>query len=333
MSDRTRVRRMFWLFRLRRRRANRLLHGDGAMHRIGIPSRFNATASWRSPETCSTETGSAAGASDLLLPRGTWFNCGPQSVARAGVRGGSRFSEIISTTRFCCSPGAVREWLRVCAYRIAARASGREWIGLWTGNRLRLLPVRDVHHHDILDGVGAAVRGLPVGLRPAADPRRGPSGPRNRRRWRDARPHRPQPADRAVALAVSVAWLLFRQQGRGVALRPRGFAIATAFVLAFAALQVPWVVRNYRVFGDPIVTTTLGGNLYRHNGMIEESITPATHPEMERKVHQLAAASGRPLESLNEAEIDSLLKAEGARIVKAYPLRYLKLSAMRTVWI
>ena len=108
-----------------------------------------------------------------------------------------------------------------------------------------------------------------------------------------------------------MAWLVFRPQGRGVALRPRGFAMATAFVLAFAALQVPWVVRNYRVFGDPIVTTTLGGfNLYRHNAMIAEGKyhTGYSHPEMERRVHRLAEASGRPLESLDEAEINSLLK-------------------------
>ena len=95
-----------------------------------------------------------------------------------------------------------------------------------------------------------------------------------------------------------------------------------AFVLAFAALQVPWAVRNYRVFGDPIVTTTLGGfNLYRHNGMIEEGKyhTGYSHPEMERRIRRLTEATGRPLESFNEAELNALLKAEGARIVRTYP--------------
>ena len=233
---------------------------------------------------------------------------------------------------WCCS-GVVA----VCAYRIAARASGREWIGLWTGivfacylSEMFITTTYSMASEPLFaaclsvyvllliraadrPGLGIAVAaGAMLGLTALSRPTV---------LWLPV---------------VSVAWLLFRQQGRGVALRPRGFAIATAFVLAFAALQVPWVVRNYRVFGDPIVTTTLGGfNLYRHNGMIEEGKyhTGYSHPEMERKVHQLAAASGRPLESLNEAEINSLLKAEGARIVEAYPLRYLKLSAMRTVWI
>ena len=135
---------------------------------------------------------------------------------------------------------------------------------------------------------------------------------------------------------VSLAWLLFELRGRGFALRERGLMMSAAFVVAFAAVQVPWVVRNYRVFGDPIVTTTLGGfNLYRHNGMIEEGKyhTGYSHPEMERRIRRLAEAAGRPLESFNEAELNTLLKAEGARIIRTYPLRYVKLSAMRTVWI
>ena len=129
--------------------------------------------------------------------------------------------------------------------------------------------------------------------------------------------------------AVSIAWILYRLRGRGLAL-------SAAFVLAFAALQVPWAARNYRVFGEPIVTTTLGGfNLYRHNAMIQEGKyhTGYSHPEMERTIRRLTEATGRPFQSLNEAELNALLKAEGTRIVKTYPERYLRLSAMRSVWI
>jgi hypothetical protein len=116
----------------------------------------------------------------------------------------------------------------------------------------------------------------------------------------------------------------------------RGLAMAIAFALAFAAMQVPWVVRNYRVFGEPIVTTTLGGlNVYRHNAMIAEGKyhTGYDHPELAQRVRRMAAATGRPLESFNEAELNALLYAEGKRIIRTYPWRYLKLSAMRTVWI
>ena len=217
-----------------------------------------------------------------------------------------------------------------CAYWVAVRASGRERIGLWTGIVFALylsemfitttysmaseplfaaclavyvvLLVRTVDR----PGLGIALAaGALLGLTALSRP--------------------------TVLLlpAVSIAWILYRLRGRGLAL-------SAAFVLAFAALQVPWAARNYRVFGEPIVTTTLGGfNLYRHNAMIQEGKyhTGYTHPEMERTIRRLTEATGRPFQSFNEAELNALLKAEGTRIVKTYPERYLRLSAMRSVWI
>jgi hypothetical protein len=217
-----------------------------------------------------------------------------------------------------------------CGYWVAVRASGREWLGLWTGFVFAgylsemfitttysmaseplfaaLLAVYVVLLIRTTDrpGVGVALAaGVVLGLTALSRP--------------------------TVLLlpGLSVAWILYR-------LRFRGLALSAVFVVAFAAVQVPWVVRNYRVFGDPLVTTTLGGfNLLRHNGMIEEGKyhTGYSHPEIERKIRRLAAASGRPLESYSETELNSLLKAEGSRIIRAYPGRYLKLSAMRSVWI
>ena len=61
--------------------------------------------------------------------------------------------------------------------------------------------------------------------------------------------------------------------------------------------------------------------------------TGYSHPEMERTIRRLTEATGRPFQSFNEAELNALLKAEGTRIVKTYPERYLRLSAMRSVWI
>ena len=189
----------------------------------------------------------------------------------------------------------------VCAYWVAVRASGREWIGLWTGIVFALylsemfitttysmaseplfaaclavyvvLLIRTVDR----PGLGIALAaGAMLGLTALSRP--------------------------TVLLlpAVSIAWILYRLRGRGLAL-------SAAFVLAFAALQVPWAVRNYRVFGEPIVTTTLGGfNLYRHNAMIQEGKyhTGYSHPEMERTIRRLTEATGRPLQSFNEAELE-----------------------------
>jgi hypothetical protein len=218
----------------------------------------------------------------------------------------------------------------LCAYWVAGRASGREWLALWTGVAFAfylsemfvmttysmasepifaaclaiyvVLLIRTTDNPGLWVALAAgAVLGLATLSRPTV----------------------------LLLPAVSVGWILYR-------LRRRGVALSIAFALAFAAVQVPWVLRNYRAFGTPIVTSTLGGfNLYRHNGMIEEGKyhTGYSHPEMARKIRRLTDMTGRPLESYNEAELDALLKREGTRIVRTYPLRYLKLSAMRTVWI
>jgi len=225
----------------------------------------------------------------------------------------------------------------VCAYWVALRASGREWLALWTGlvfafylSEMFITTTYSMASEPLFAAclavyvvllIRAADRpGLPIAL--AAGTMLGLTA-----------------LARPTVLwlpAVSIAWLLIRLDRRGIALRERGLVMSAVFVLAFATLQVPWVVRNYRVFGDPIVTTTLGGfNLYRHNAMIAEGKyhTGYSHPEMERRIRQMTAAAGRPLESFNEAELNTMLKAEGARIIRAYPERYLKLSAMRTIWI
>jgi hypothetical protein len=213
---------------------------------------------------------------------------------------------------------------------VAARASGREWLALWTGvafafylSEMFVMTTYSMASEPLF----AACLAVYVVLLIRATDRPG----------------------LAIALAagamlglatlsrptvlllpmVSIGWILYR-------LRARGLAMSVAFAIAFAAVQVPWVVRNYRAFGTPVATSTLGGfNLYRHNAMIADGKyhTGYSHPEMERRIRRLTAATGRPLESFNEAELDALLKAEGTRIIRQYPLRYLKLSAMRTVWI
>jgi hypothetical protein len=218
----------------------------------------------------------------------------------------------------------------VAAYWIAGRASGREWIALWTGvvfacylsemlitttyaiaseplfaaflSVYMVLLIRSVDRQSVAIAAAAgAMLALAALSRPAV-------------LWLPV---------------VSIGWLLFR-------LRTRGIAMSVAFALAFASLLMPWAVRNYRVFGEPIVTTTLGGFvLYRHNAMIEEDEYHAgyDHPETARRIRRLTEAAGRPLESFNEAELSALLYAEAKRIIQTYPWRYLKLTALRSVWV
>lgn len=218
----------------------------------------------------------------------------------------------------------------VAAYWIAVRASGREWLGVWVGvvfafylsemfitttyaiaseplfaallSLYLVFMIRTVDRPGVAAAVWAgAMLALATLTRPTV-------------LWLPV---------------VSIGWLLYR-------LRSRGIVASLAFALAFAALQVPWVVRNYRVFGEPIVTTTLGGFvLYRHNGMIEEG---EYHPgyslrEFRPMVRRMVNATGRPLDSFTEHELSALLYAEGRRIIETHPWRYIKLSALRTIWI
>lgn len=238
---------------------------------------------------------------------------------------GSHWYYPLLLVAFCLS-GVVA----VAAYWMAGRASGREWVAVWTGvvfacylsemlvtttyaiaseplfaALLSLYMVLFVRSVDRQSVSGAAAAGALLALAALSRP--------------------------AVILlpVVSIGWILLR-------LRRGGIAMSIAFSLAFGALLLPWVVRNYRVFGEPIVTTTLGGFVfYRHNGMIEEGKYHPGYslPEFGVKVRRLTDAVGRPIKSFTEPELSALLYAEGQRIIRMYPWRYLKLSALRTVWI
>jgi len=226
---------------------------------------------------------------------------------------------------WCCS-GVVA----VAAYWIGVRASGREWLGLWTGvvfacylSEMYIATTYAVGSEPVF----SALLAVYVVFSICAVDRRSVA-------WATA-------AGAALALAslsrpavlllpaVPIAWMLFWLRGRAV-------GMILAFSLTFAAIHAPWVLRNYLVFGKPIATTTLRGFvLYRHNGMIEENKYNVGYllPEFRDKVQEVVARTGRPLPSFNEAELDDLLSAEGTRIIRAYPWRYLKLSLLRSIWI
>jgi hypothetical protein len=238
---------------------------------------------------------------------------------------GSHWYYPILILMWCCS--AI---VAATAYWIALRVSGRDWLAMWTGlvfacygSEMLVMttyaaasePLFAVFMALYLALLICAVDRRSVGLAAAAGLALGL-----------ATLTRPTVLYLPV---VSVGWIFFQHRARGI-------MIALALVVACAAPQIPWVVRNYRVFGVPVVTTTLGGfNVYRHNGMIEEGKyhTGYTHEEFEPKVRRLALSTGRPLEAFTEAELNALLYKEGTRIIRTYPLRYLKLSAMRAVWI
>jgi len=120
--------------------------------------------------------------------------------------------------------------------------------------------------------------------------------------------------------------------------RPRhSFIAACLFLVAFVSVQLPWVVRNSRVFGQPVITTTLGGFiLYRHNAMIaeDEYFWAYDYDQFKPMVRSVVRRSGYELEELNEAQINALLLEEAKTVIREYRWRYFKLALMRCarVW-
>ena len=226
---------------------------------------------------------------------------------------------------WCCS-GLVA----VAAYWIAVRASGRHFLGLWTGvvfalylSEMYITTTFAVASEPVFSTLLAAYIVLTIH---AVDRSSIPLSVAAGAALALASLSRP-----AVLLlpVVPAAWMLYR-------LRRRAVAMVLGLSLTFAVIHVPWIARNYEVFGRPIVTTTLGGFvLYRHNGIIEENRYNVGYslPFFVSTARNLVATTGRPLQSYDGPALNDLLSAEGQRIIRAHPWRYLKLCAYRTVWI
>jgi hypothetical protein len=226
---------------------------------------------------------------------------------------------------WCCS-GVVA----VCGFWIARRASGREWLGVWTGvvfacylSEMYITTTFAVGSEPIFSMLLAGYLVLTILAVDRGSVRlAGASGAAL------ALASLSRPAVLLLPI-VPIAWMLYQLRGRAV-------GMVLALLLTFVTIHIPWVARNYAVFGRPIATTTLGGFvLYRHNGMIEDDQYHVGYslPEFAPRVYRVAAAAGRPLASFDEGELDTLLSAEGMRIISTYPWRYLKLCAYRSIWI
>ncbi len=116
----------------------------------------------------------------------------------------------------------------------------------------------------------------------------------------------------------------------------RGLGDAILFLFVFMACLLPWVIRNQKTLGTPLATTTLGGyNLLRHNGMIEQNnFSRRDGPAFDPIARALFSKAGhQSLDNLSEIEADRLLAQEAKRIIRCYPVRYLKLCVKRLGWL
>ncbi len=125
-----------------------------------------------------------------------------------------------------------------------------------------------------------------------------------------------------------IIWALKKGRLRAI---PSIVVFLTAFILCIS----PWAIRNQAVFQKPILTSTLGGyNLLRHHKMLEENkYSIYAWYQFGPIARKVVSESGHVLEDLNEVQLDRILSEKALGIIKAYPWRYLKLCAIRSIWI
>jgi 4-amino-4-deoxy-L-arabinose transferase-like glycosyltransferase len=107
---------------------------------------------------------------------------------------------------------------------------------------------------------------------------------------------------------------------------------AVWFVLAWALIASPWYIRNYVVFGRPVIGSTLSGYyLYRQNYTLptDHYLRFVSGGEFVPVLRATIARRSDLRGTENEAEMDQVYRQEAARIIKAQPRRYLALTAYR----
>ncbi len=124
----------------------------------------------------------------------------------------------------------------------------------------------------------------------------------------------------AVVLAFSVIVWLFFMMRRSI---KKYFSTAIIYGLALTIVVAPWLIRNYTVFGKPMLSSNGGRNLWLGNNPKSTANTGsdiAMPPELEARI---AAAT--------EVEADAIYAAEAKEFIKANPWHAFKLSAQKGV--
>ncbi len=104
------------------------------------------------------------------------------------------------------------------------------------------------------------------------------------------------------------------------------------FTLVVCLVLLPWLARNYVVFGRLVLTSTLADyDLYRQNFMLstDDYFHFASAAEAEQAIHVLILSRPDLHGTENEAQMDDLYRYEALRIILANPLRYALLSGAR----
>ncbi|MCB9357802.1 MAG: hypothetical protein H6508_00825 [Calditrichaeota bacterium] len=124
-------------------------------------------------------------------------------------------------------------------------------------------------------------------------------------------------------VAILAVWIAIHKSGEW----RRPLILFAVFLLALT----PWLVRNQRTLGSPVLSTFGFQNIYAFNSRLGENDWNTT-PNFLPAIRSLCASKGwgenAPLER-SDVQIDSLCKSEAMKIIKAHTGRFAALSMLR----
>lgn len=134
----------------------------------------------------------------------------------------------------------------------------------------------------------------------------------------------------ALTRSALLAVVLALAAGLAFAKMPRRLIVV--FVSVFLLTQLPWMIRNAIVFGQPVVGTTLTGyNFYRQNCLIGDGsfFRYLAGSDADEAFSALLAAHPELKGTENEAQMDAFYRREALTIIAQHPLRYAALAGFR----
>lgn len=125
---------------------------------------------------------------------------------------------------------------------------------------------------------------------------------------------------------VAMLYVVFARPG---ALTRRTIAVALMGVALFAVLT-PWVVRNYRIHGRPLISTYGGWNFLLGNSPVMLKAVSAGG-EADDELSRWLQGRAPELVGLSETAMDEWFYREGKAYVREHPGEFLKLLAIKAV--
>jgi len=131
---------------------------------------------------------------------------------------------------------------------------------------------------------------------------------------------------------VSLPWILFLVWSRRVPF-PYALRYGSVLVVVIALCNLPWVIRNYTIWHEPVLRTNFGMTIYSSNSDCAQSSLfrnmangcyQSTHPVLSEKESQL-------LKDLGELKYDRKRTADTFAWIRSHPNRFGQLTVARAI--